>query len=167
MLLVLCSLCSSLLSTDGSLAVGGFSDSSIKLWDLYNTSGDASGTRAQDTPDDFVAAVHRPLQSTLSGGSASDSDLPASPLSRPSYAALLGHSGSVFGLSLSSDQRFLLSSSDDSTIRLWHTDTARNLVAYKGHTSPVWDVAFSPLSQHFASAAQSGSACTQQRAAHG
>ena len=61
----------------------------------------------------------------------------------------------MFGLSLSADQRFLLSSSEDTTIRLWHTDTARNVVAYKGHTSAVWDVAFSPLSQHFASAAQS------------
>ena len=161
---LLVSLCSSLLSADGSLAVCGFADSSIKLWDLYASSGETDNTRYTSADDDFPAAVQRPLLSTTVGLdhttspslSSSSSLSSATPdWSRPSYARLLGHSGAVFGLSLSSDQRFLLSSSDDATIRLWHTDTARNIVAYKGHTSTVWDVAFSPLSQHFASAAQS------------
>jgi len=158
-LLCCLSLCSSLLSEDGSLAVCGFTDSSIKLWDLYASSGDTdSAQSATSADDDFPAAVQRPLQSTaisLDRTSSHHLSLSSSAAAAPSYGRLLGHSGAVFGLSLSADQRFLLSSSDDATIRLWHTDTARNLVAYKGHTSTVWDVAFSPLSQHFASAAQS------------
>ena len=158
------------------MAVCGFADSSIKLWDLYSNNGEDGHHSA--AVHDFPVAVQRPLQATTSNLARSSSLSPpasfsvsspkaaaaaatAAPTttastraSRPSYGRLLGHSGAVFGLGLSADQRFLLSSSEDSTIRLWHTDTARNIVAYKGHTSTVWDVAFSPLSQHFASAAQ-------------
>ena len=165
---LLCSsMCSSTLSVDGSLAVAGFTDSSIQLWDLYASSGEADSTHSAALYDDSPAAVQRPLQSTAIGldHTSSHSSLLSTAsslaavtvtgLPRLSPARLLGHSGSVFGVSVSADQRFVLSSSDDTTIRLWHADTARNLVAYKGHTSTVWDVAFSPLSQHFASAAQS------------
>lgn len=144
------------------MAVCGFTDSSIKLWDLYAQTDEASDERHESAYDDWSSAVQRPLRSATAAGAATQtvSQSPSRPShssassSPPPYGRLLGHSGSVFGLSLSSDQRFLLSSSDDATIRLWHADTARNIVAYKGHTSPVWDVAFSPLSQHFASAAQ-------------
>jgi transcription initiation factor TFIID subunit 5 len=53
-----------------------------------------------------------------------------------SYEALYGHTGPVYGLSLSSDQKWLLSSSEDSTVRLWNLDTKSNIVVYKGHQYP-------------------------------
>lgn len=65
---------------------------------------------------------------------------------------LVGHSGSVFGLSFAPDGRTLLSSSEDSTVRLWSLDTYSALVSYKGHTDPVWDVAYGPFGHYFATA---------------
>lgn len=65
---------------------------------------------------------------------------------------LVGHSGPVYGLSFSPDNRYLLSSSEDKTVRLWSLDTYTGLVAYKGHNHPVWDVAFSPFGHYFATA---------------
>ncbi|ANB14143.1 Taf5p [Sugiyamaella lignohabitans] len=65
---------------------------------------------------------------------------------------LIGHSGPVFGTSFSSDNRYLLSCSEDNTARLWSLDTYSALVSYKGHNHPVWDVKFGPYNHYFATA---------------
>ncbi|ORY82423.1 transcription factor TFIID complex subunit Taf5 [Protomyces lactucae-debilis] len=65
---------------------------------------------------------------------------------------MIGHSGPVYGVAFSPDNRFLLSCSEDKSARLWSLDTQTSLVAYKGHNQPVWDVAFSPFGHYFATA---------------
>jgi transcription initiation factor TFIID subunit 5 len=65
---------------------------------------------------------------------------------------LVGHSGPVFSTSFSSDNSYLLSASEDKTVRLWSLDTYTGLVSYKGHNHPVWDVSFSPFGHYFATA---------------
>jgi transcription initiation factor TFIID subunit 5 len=65
---------------------------------------------------------------------------------------LIGHSGAVYGISFSPDDRYLLSCSEDKTTRLWSLDTYTALVAYKGHNHPIWDVKFSPFGHYFATA---------------
>ncbi|VFQ81525.1 unnamed protein product [Cuscuta campestris] len=97
------------ISHDGSLVAGGFSDSSLKLWDMANPQ-------------------------------------------RKCYTSLHGHSGPVYSSTFSPCGDFLLSSSSDSTVRLWSTKFNANLVCYKGHNYPVWDVQFSPVGHYFASA---------------
>ena len=37
-------------------------------------------------------------------------------------------------------------------VRLWSLEMKSDLVAYKGHNYPVWDVEFSPLGYYFATA---------------
>ncbi|CAI9767260.1 unnamed protein product [Fraxinus pennsylvanica] len=69
-----------------------------------------------------------------------------------SYTLFRGHSGPIYSATFSPFGEFLLSSSSDSTIRLWSTKLNANLVCYKGHNYPVWDVQFSPLGHYFASA---------------
>ncbi len=72
---------------------------------------------------------------------------------------LVGHSDSIFGISISNDKKFLLSCSFDETIRLWSIYTRSAFVVYKGHFSPVLCVKFSSfkyfyttnLSHYFAS----------------
>lgn len=126
--------CSSI-SHDGSLVVGGFSDSSVKVWDMSKMGQPAKISRSQ--------GENGPSQgeriSTLDEG-------------KRTYTLFQGHSGPVYSAAFSPFGDFLLSSSSDSTIRLWSTKLNANLVCYKGHNYPVWDVQFSPVGHYFASA---------------
>lgn len=66
--------------------------------------------------------------------------------------SLVGHSSAVYGLDFCPDEQFLLSSGADYSIRLWMMSDRMNLVAYKGHNAPVWDVKFASVGYYFASA---------------
>lgn len=69
---------------------------------------------------------------------------------------LIGHSGPVYSLSFdplsgsAGPPKYLLSASADATTRLWSMDTMTNVVAYRGHHNPVWDVQWSPMGVYFA-----------------
>ncbi|KAJ3193010.1 Transcription initiation factor TFIID subunit 5 [Irineochytrium annulatum] len=64
---------------------------------------------------------------------------------------LVGHSGPVYGISISADKKYAVSCSEDRTVRMWSLDTFTNLAVYKGHNYPVWDVEFSPMGSYFVS----------------
>lgn len=71
----------------------------------------------------------------------------------PTTAAQLGgHSGPVYGLSFSADNKYLVTTSADRTARLWGLETGSNLATYKGHNYPAWDVDFGPEGFYFATA---------------
>ncbi|XP_030523603.1 transcription initiation factor TFIID subunit 5 isoform X1 [Rhodamnia argentea] len=127
-----CLNCSSI-SQDGSLVAGGFSDSSLKVWDMAKL-GQQSGTSMlqgeNDTTNEQVVGPN--------GG-------------RRSYTLFQGHSGPIHSATFSPLDDFILTSSADSTIRLWSTKLNANIVCYKGHNYPVWDVQFSPAGHYFAS----------------
>lgn len=129
------------ISHDGSLVAGGFSDSSLKVWDMaklgQQTSHATSQVSNDSAPNDHVAGMQNP---------------------RRSYSLLLGHSGPVYSATFSPFGDFILSSSADSTIRLWSTNLNSNLVCYKSHNYPVWDVQFSPVGHYFASSSHDRSA---------
>ncbi|CAH0489433.1 unnamed protein product [Peronospora farinosa] len=66
-------------------------------------------------------------------------------------AVLRGHSAAIYGASFSPDNRFALTASADSTVRLWSMAAKSNLVVYRSHHGyPVWDVTFAPLGYYFA-----------------
>ncbi len=73
---------------------------------------------------------------------------------------LIGHSGPVYSLSFdpmagaSAAPTYLLSASQDASVRLWSLDTWQNVVVYKGHADPVWDVQWAPMGVHFATASR-------------
>ncbi|PSS20947.1 Transcription initiation factor TFIID subunit like [Actinidia chinensis var. chinensis] len=126
--------CSSI-SYDGSLVAGGFSDSSLKLWDMAKLGQQTSSSILQGENDSA------PSEHVLGTNGR-----------KRSYTLFRGHSGPVYSASFSPFGDFLLSSSSDSTVRLWSTKLNANLVCYKGHNYPVWDVQFSPVGHYFASA---------------
>jgi transcription initiation factor TFIID subunit 5 len=64
---------------------------------------------------------------------------------------LIGHSGPVYSVDWTGCSRFVLSGSEDGTVRLWSAMTRTDLVAYRGHNYPVWSVGFAPLGHYFAS----------------
>ncbi|CAI0441457.1 unnamed protein product [Linum tenue] len=125
--------CSSI-SNDGSLVAGGFSDSSLKVWDMAKLGQQASSSTPQAEIDASVEHIQGPNGS------------------KRSYTLLQGHSGPVYSATFSPLSDFILSSSADTTVRLWSTKLNANLVCYKGHNYPVWDVQFSPFGHYFASA---------------
>ncbi|EDV26865.1 uncharacterized protein TRIADDRAFT_37330 [Trichoplax adhaerens] len=63
----------------------------------------------------------------------------------------IGHSGPVYAVSINPEGTFLLSASEDGTIRLWSLHTFTCIVCFKGHSYPVWDVKFSPRGYYFVS----------------
>jgi len=71
--------------------------------------------------------------------------------SNADHRTLIGHSGPVYAVSFSPDKYYLLSGSEDGTIRLWCLLTYSCLVSYKGHNGPIWDVKFGPYGHYFAS----------------
>ncbi len=73
---------------------------------------------------------------------------------------LVGHSGPVYSLAFdplngsASPPRYLLSASADATARLWSMETMSNVVAFRGHENPIWDVKWSPIGVYFATASR-------------
>ncbi|XP_078153267.1 transcription initiation factor TFIID subunit 5-like isoform X2 [Carex rostrata] len=125
----------SAISHDGSLVAGGFSDSSVKAWDMAK-----------------IGQPGRASNSQGENGSMQGMHSLASDEAKRPYSLLQGHSGPVYSVSFSPFADFLLSSSSDNTIRLWSTRLNANLVCYKGHNFPVWDAQFSPVGHYFATA---------------
>jgi transcription initiation factor TFIID subunit 5 len=62
---------------------------------------------------------------------------------------LRGHYGPIFGVDYSHDGRYLISSSEDTTVKLWDANSGDCLVKYSGHTYPVFDVSFSSVDGYF------------------
>ncbi|KAG0647021.1 Transcription initiation factor TFIID 72 kDa subunit [Hyphodiscus hymeniophilus] len=119
-------------SDDTKMVAVGCEDSTVRIWNL---NGD-------------------PLPSLVR----SDSTMPAS-------RRLIGHSATVYSVSFSPSvmgpdnadasapstaPRLLLSASSDKTIRLWSLETFTQLVVYKGHEEPVWNVRWGPFGHYFA-----------------
>ncbi|CAL9775121.1 unnamed protein product [Musa acuminata subsp. burmannicoides] len=119
----------SAISQDGSLVAGGFSDSSLKVWDMSKIGQSAKPGENDSIPNEHFLGTEGEGSCTL----------------------FHGHSGPIYSATFSPLGDFLLSSSSDSTIRLWSTNLNANLVCYKGHNYPVWDVQFSPVGHYFAS----------------
>lgn len=115
----------SAVSSDGAQVAGGFGDSTIRLWDSRE-----SGTAASNASN------------ATNGGAGLGSR----------SARLVGHSGPVYSVSWTRCGRFLISGSEDGTVRLWSTLFKTDVVAYRGHNYPVWSVKFSPLDHYFVSA---------------
>ncbi|MDB9475593.1 TIR domain-containing protein, partial [Dolichospermum circinale] len=64
---------------------------------------------------------------------------------------LLGHSGTIFSVSVSPDGRTLASGSQDKTIKLWNLDTGKEIRTLSGHSNFVYSVSFSPDGRTLAS----------------
>ncbi|KAI0321729.1 TFIID and SAGA subunit [Amylostereum chailletii] len=130
-------------SQDTSLMAAGFDESFVRIWSL-------KGEPLNGLKSDFQSGSIRDASSIgkirAKGGSPT--------------RKLIGHSGPVYSLCFdpmsgsAAPPRFLLSSSADATARLWSLDTMTNVVAYRGHQGPVWDVDWSPMGIYFATASR-------------
>ncbi|KAK1317483.1 hypothetical protein QJS10_CPA05g02196 [Acorus calamus] len=64
----------------------------------------------------------------------------------------ISHDGSLVAGGFSDSSLKVWDMSKIGQVRLWSTKLNANLVCYKGHNYPVWDVQFSPVGHYFASA---------------
>ncbi|EPB66628.1 WD domain, G-beta repeat protein [Ancylostoma ceylanicum] len=84
--------------------------------------------------------------------------------SAKSEVTLHGHSGPVYSTHFSPDNRLLVTSSLDSTIRLWSLETQKNVVVYR-LSRPVWQVQFSNRGYYMCSGGDDNTAalwCTER-----
>uniref|UniRef100_A0A8C3JE74 TATA-box binding protein associated factor 5 n=1 Tax=Calidris pygmaea TaxID=425635 RepID=A0A8C3JE74_9CHAR len=125
------------ITDDSSMIVGGFADSTVRVWSVTPKKLRSVKTAADlsliDKESDDV------LERIMDEKTASELKI------------LYGHSGPVYGTSFSPDRNYLLSCSEDGTVRLWSLQTFTCLVGYKGHNYPVWDTQFSPYGYYFVS----------------
>jgi WD40 repeat protein len=61
------------------------------------------------------------------------------------------HNYLVNSACFSPDGHHILSGSKDSTLKLWDTETGKELCTFKGHDGTVWSVCFSPEGTHILS----------------
>ncbi|KAI0695155.1 TFIID and SAGA subunit [Cytidiella melzeri] len=126
-------------SKDTSLMAAGFSESYIRLWSL-------KGEKLTGYRSDFQSSVVKDVATLRKQKEKSGS----------TTRKLIGHSGPVYSVDFdpisgsAAPPRYLISASADSTARLWSLDTMTNVVAYRGHQNPVWDVQWSPMGIYFA-----------------
>lgn len=64
---------------------------------------------------------------------------------------LIGHSGPIYSLKFSSSSKFLVSASQDCTVRLWSLELFKCIAVYKAHAFPIWTVDFAPNDFYFVS----------------
>lgn len=62
---------------------------------------------------------------------------------KTSFQSFIGHSGIVRAIAFSPDRKYLVSSSDDLTVRLWDIENNKILNLFKGHKNNIKSVCFS------------------------
>ncbi|TFK30338.1 TFIID and SAGA subunit [Coprinopsis marcescibilis] len=126
-------------SQDTSLMAAGFAESYIRLWSL-------KGEKLRGFRGDF----------SLSSIKDSSSLQKIKEKKASTTRKLVGHSGPVYSVAFdpvngsAAPPKYLLSGSADGTTRLWSMDTMTNVVAFRGHENPIWDVKWSPMGIYFA-----------------
>ncbi|KAJ7325158.1 hypothetical protein JRQ81_018178 [Phrynocephalus forsythii] len=131
------------ITDDSSMIVGGFADSTVRVWTVTPKKLRTVKSATDKESDDVLERI-------MDEKTASEMKI------------LYGHGGPphlcVVSILLTFDyllsfgpRNYLLSSSEDGTIRLWSLLTFSCLVGYKGHNYPVWDTQFSPYGYYFVS----------------
>ncbi|XP_074649283.1 TAF5-like RNA polymerase II p300/CBP-associated factor-associated factor 65 kDa subunit 5L [Tubulanus polymorphus] len=123
-------------SNDRRYLCGGFEDSNIRLWSL------TPDLLTVDNAEIDVSKIH------LSEDFVEE---PEKTSKVCEMVTLQGHSGAVYSSQFIGDNRYIVSCSDDTTIRLWDLKNRTNKVCYQGHTYPVWGLDTGNLGYYFAS----------------
>ncbi|KAL5007079.1 hypothetical protein ScPMuIL_015885 [Solemya velum] len=133
-------LCSVSICPNDVLMSAGFEDSSIKLWSLRPGLIENHPTES-DPSEIYIAADY-----------IDDPEVDSrKKITEHECVTMRGHSGTVCKTAFTMDSKYLLSCSEDKTVRLWDLKTNTNLVCYRGHNYPVWDIDTSKLGSYFVS----------------
>jgi len=126
---------------DGSRAVSGSGDNTVRVWDL--ASGRCLATVEGHTRSVFGVAVTTDGSRAVSGSS--DKTVRVWDLtSGDCLATLEAHTNEVNCVAVTPDSSRAVSGSDDKTMQVWDLASGRLLATLKEHTGPVYGVAVMP-----------------------
>jgi WD40 repeat protein/mono/diheme cytochrome c family protein len=127
-------------SADGKKALSGGYDHTLILWDLE------TGTELRRWEDAarYINALALTADGRRAFVAAEDAVLLLDLGTGKEVRSFDGHTDTVTCLALSADGRYLLTGSDDHTVRLWDAEAGRIMRSFMGHTGFVKSVAFSP-----------------------
>ncbi len=142
-------------STDGRHIVTGADDYQMRIWDagsgrLLSKSFDAAGVETTCWAVAVSPNGRRVASAFLNRIQIQDV------ASSRRRQILRGHAVRVYSLAYSPDGRRLASASKDGTVRLWDTDTGRELLRLSGHSDWVSTVAFGPRGRLLVSGSRDG-----------
>lgn len=135
------------ISEDSSLLMTGCEDSSLISWDLAPDLP-SSPSQASTVPSNNVKGKqenslnnlvldHDPSVINLG----CDDNYATDATEKVQRKSILrGHSGPVYDVSYTAQGRYLMSVSEDTTMRLWDLKSGVNKAIYHGHSYPIWSV---------------------------
>ena len=143
-------------SPDGKLIAAGGQDNIVRIWDLA-TQKLVHEFRQSTFREDRVTSLAFSPNGTLLASAGAGNDILLWRVADGTIVHRLSgpdrHTKRVQSLAFAPSGLNLASGSDDQTIKIWRVDDGVYLRTLRGHTSPVWGVAFSPDSQQLASGA--------------
>jgi hypothetical protein len=137
------------ISPDGSKLLSGGADGTFRIWDL-NCAGELSVTNTYDTLNwvDCVAfSKHGDRFAVGVSDKISIWDASGDRL----LLVLKGHTDTVRSIGFAPDGSWLVSGSDDNTIRIWNTATGEESAILKGHRDKIKSICVSPDGSRVAS----------------
>lgn len=135
------------ISSDGTLLAAGSDDRTLQLWQI--SSGLPYLTENLTNHTNWVRSVaFSPNRELLASGSW-DTNISLYKLQSGGKAAYLttlsGHTSYIYSTSFSFDSKMLASGSKDGTIKLWDIQHPQCMQTLRGHSGPVYAVAFCGL----------------------
>jgi hypothetical protein len=129
------------LSADGTHAVSGSEEGTVKVWDV----GTGALLRSIDAHQDSVRGVAiAPDGMRLASGGEDETAKLWDATSGALLLTLKGHTGDVISVSFSRDGKRLLTGSWDKTAKLWDAGTGALICTFTGHAGQVASAVFSP-----------------------
>ncbi|KAK6090917.1 hypothetical protein P3W45_000162 [Vairimorpha bombi] len=109
----------------------------------------------KDSFIDLFSLTKEPLRKLKSSSELAKSDIKSSVEDKYEEVGfsyrLIGHAGPVYSVKFFSSNKFLLSCSQDCTIRLWSLDLLSQVGLYKSHVFPIWSIDVAQNDFYFAS----------------
>ncbi|MBO0838355.1 MAG: hypothetical protein J2P28_22945, partial [Actinobacteria bacterium] len=140
-------------SRDGTQAVSGSDDGTVRVWDL--TTGTQRATLTGHT--DWVRAVAISPDGTQAVSGSDDGTVRVWDLTTGTQrATLTGHQGEVFAVAITSAGDRAVSGGSDRILRIWDLGDGSERTILAGHTRPVWSVAIMADDTHAVSASGDG-----------
>jgi WD40 repeat protein len=148
---------------DGQWLLVGTADEKVRIWNAETKEFqaeslplDGSARALAVAPRDGFVATASDDSGTIKIWQLGSERLQGGTVPKEPARTLVGHEGAVVSLRFSKDGQFLLSTSTDSTARLWDMKSGEQRERFGGHLGTIWDAAISDDNQSIFTAGDDG-----------